>query len=393
MQSSRAVVFVALATAFSLLGDQMLYAVLPVHYAAFGLMPYQVGLILSVNRWVRLVANTLAEKLCRRYPVTGLLIAALVLGSALTAAYGVVTSFPVLLIARMLWGLAWSFIRQIGLMTVVETSRPGAIGQRMGYYNGISRLGSVGGNFGGGLAHDVIGFAVALFLFAIISLLGTPLGWLARRAVSREGSAREKPEDAGWVPELMICGFVIGCVGPGIVMSTLGAVLVEIMGTSLSVLGVVIGAATLNGALLSSRWVIDAVSAPFLGQISDRLGRRWSAVIYFSVGVLALLAASIASQAGVWLACVVVFFCCGVGATVVTTAESGLRGSRAVAGYVTAFDLGSATGPMLGWMTQQMALSSDWIFLIGSGMYALGGAVVLCSSRLFSKSPQPLAHV
>lgn len=39
MQSSRAVVFVALATAFSLLGDQMLYAVLPVHYAAFGLMP------------------------------------------------------------------------------------------------------------------------------------------------------------------------------------------------------------------------------------------------------------------------------------------------------------------------------------------------------------------
>ena len=60
------------------------------------------------------------------------------------------------------------------------------------------------------------------------------------------------------------------------------------------------------------------------------------------------------------------------------TAESGLRGSRSVAGYVTASDLGSATGPMLGWMTQQMSLSSDWIFLIGSGIVChrdLGGFV------------------
>ena len=62
MQSSQAVVFIALATAFSLLGDQMLYSVLPTHYAEIGLMPYQVGLILSVNRWVRLITNTLAEK-------------------------------------------------------------------------------------------------------------------------------------------------------------------------------------------------------------------------------------------------------------------------------------------------------------------------------------------
>lgn len=387
MQSSRAVVFIALATAFSLLGDQMLYSVVPTHYAAFGLMPYQVGLILSVNRWVRLVANTLAEKLCRRYPVTGLLIASLVLGGAVTAVYGAVASFPVLLVARMLWGLAWSFIRQIGLMTVVETSSPAAIGQRMGYYNGISRLGSVGGNLGGGLAHDVIGFTVALFLFAIISVLGTPLGWLARRAVSREGRARERPEDAGWTPELMICGFVIGCVGPGIVMSTLGAVLVEIVGTSLTVLGVVIGAATLNGALLSSRWVIDAVSASFLGHISDRLGRRWSAVIYFFIGALALFFAAVASQTGVWMACVVAFFLCGVGATVVMTAESGLRGPRAVAGYVTASDFGSAIGPMLGWMPQQMSLSSDSIFLMGSGMYAIGATVILCSSRLRYESP------
>ncbi len=374
MQSS--VVFVALATAFSLLGDQMLYSVLPTHYAELGLMPYQVGLILSVNRWVRLITNTLAEKLCQRYNLTGLMTGSLILGGLLTAVYGVVTSFTILLIARMLWGLSWSFIRQIGLMTVVDTTPPSMIGQRMGFYNGVSRLGSLGGNFLGGLAHDVVGFTLTLFLFAIISLLGTPLGWIARRAVLREDHQNKKVENSGWVPKLMICGFVIGCVGPGMIMSTLGVVLVDTIGTSLTLLGMVIGIATLNGALLSSRWIADALGAPFLGHISDRLGRRWSAIIYFGTGMLALFSASIASNMGLFALCVVVFFLCGVGATVVISAESGMRGSRSVAGYVTALDLGAATGPVLGWTTQQMHLSSDWIFLIGGGMYAIGALVI-----------------
>ena len=302
------VVFIALATAFSLLGDQMLYSVLPTYYAELGLMPYQVGLILSVNRWVRLITNTLAEKLCQRYNLTALMTGALILGAVLTAVYGVVTSFPILLIARMLWGLSWSFIRQIGLMTVVDTTPPSMIGQRIGFYNGVSRLGSLGGNFLGGLAHDIVGFTLTLFLFAIISLLGTPLGWLARRAVSHEERNKEGVEDSGWVPKLMICGFVIGCVGPGILMSTLGVVLVETVGTSLTISGMVIGVATLNGLLLSSRWVADALGAPLLGHISDWLGRRWSATVYFGTGMLALLSASIASDTGLLVLCVVVFF-------------------------------------------------------------------------------------
>ena len=374
MQSS--VVFVALATAFSLLGDQMLYSVLPTHYAELGLMPYQVGLILSVNRWVRLITNTLAEKLCQRYNLTALMTGSLILGGLLTAVYGVVTSFAILLIARMLWGLSWSFIRQIGLMTVVDTTPPSMIGQRMGFYNGVSRLGSLAGNFLGGLAHDIVGFTLTLFLFAIISLLGTPLGWIARRAVLREDHQNKKVENSGWVPKLMICGFVIGCVGPGMIMSTLGVVLVDTIGTSLTLLGMVIGVATLNGLLLSSRWIADALGAPFLGHISDRLGRKRSATIYFGIGMLALFSASIASNTGLLLLCVVMFFLCGVGATVVMHAEAGTRGSRSVAGYVTASDLGSATGPMLGWMTQQVHLPSDWIFLIGGGMYAIGALVI-----------------
>ena len=88
MRPSRPVVLVALATAFSLLGDQTLYSVLPTCYTELGLMPYQVGLILSVNRWIRLLTNHLAERLCRRYSLTLLLMLSLTLGAATTVVYG-----------------------------------------------------------------------------------------------------------------------------------------------------------------------------------------------------------------------------------------------------------------------------------------------------------------
>ena len=122
MRPSRPVVLIALATAFSLLGDQTLYSVLPTYYTELGLMPYQVGLILSVNRWIRLLTNHLAERLTRYYNLTGLAVLALVLGAGTTFVYGINALFPILLAARILWGLSWSFIRQIGLMTVVDSS-------------------------------------------------------------------------------------------------------------------------------------------------------------------------------------------------------------------------------------------------------------------------------
>ena len=47
MRSRRPVVLVGTATAFSLLGDQALYSVLPTYYAELGLLPIQVGILLA----------------------------------------------------------------------------------------------------------------------------------------------------------------------------------------------------------------------------------------------------------------------------------------------------------------------------------------------------------
>ena len=59
MKPRRSVVLIGSATAFSLLGDQMLYAVLPTYYTELGLLPIQVGILLAANRFVYLLITRL----------------------------------------------------------------------------------------------------------------------------------------------------------------------------------------------------------------------------------------------------------------------------------------------------------------------------------------------
>jgi len=379
----RAVALVGAATAFSLLGDQTLYSVLPTDYERIGLLPFQVGLLLSVNRWIRLLTNHLAERLIRCYGITRLLTASLLVGAVLTAVYGTVTSFTILLAARMTWGLCWSFIRQSGMLTASESASSSNAGEVMGYYNGISRIGSVAGNLLGAIGSDIVGLARTLFVFAGVSLLGTPLGALSQTKRGTVPPVPSRHTPLGHNVGIWSCGFIEGCVGAGLIMSTLGLALKDRVGDSVLLLGIAVGVATVNGLLLSTRWVLDGLGAPLLGAVSDRLGRRRSAFLFFGTGSVALLSASAVPHAAVLMLAVLVFFVCGTSVSVLVAAEAGRRGSRDIAAYVTAGDLGSASGPLIGWTIRQMGLPVGMIFLVGGALY---GAALLAARFAFART-------
>ncbi len=224
------VALIAAATAFSLLGDQMLYSVVPSAYGGLGLMPIQVGLVLSLNRWIRLLTNHLAARLCERYDLAWLAGVAFGLGALITFAYSLTPRFWLLLVARLGWGLCWSFIRQIGIMTAADTAPAGHLGRTMGLHGGISRTGSVGGNVLGALGHDLIGFSATMGIFGLVSLLAVPLGVLSRRQLPH-ASRDDRPTGQDRAsPVLIGCGFIVGCAGPGLMMSTLGMILKETVG-------------------------------------------------------------------------------------------------------------------------------------------------------------------
>jgi len=73
------------------LGDSLLYTIFPSYYPVLGLVPLQVGILLSVNRWVRLATNHMAEHCYRSYPSDLWLLLAFFMGSVVTAMCGIKT--------------------------------------------------------------------------------------------------------------------------------------------------------------------------------------------------------------------------------------------------------------------------------------------------------------
>ena len=380
---SRTTVFTATATALSLLGDQALYALLPLYFQEIGLLPIQVGILLSANRWVRLLTNHLAERLVDRFPLNLMLVLSLALGAFLSLAYAYISSFLVLLVARCLWGLCWSFIRHISVMGVASSTEPQNLGQIMGFYNGISHIGSVLGIVLGGILFDLIGFSTTLALFCLFSLFAVPF---AMRSGIQTSSIitdqQQNNQSSTRYSALLCCGFCIGSVGPGLIMSTLGFILLSRYGTEVALMGFVVGIATLNGLLLGCRWVLDTLGAPIYGALIDRTGIRLGAPLCFLGGMIVMLLLNLSENlAGLALG-MIVFFMCGTALSTVVSAEASRQGAKVFARYATAGDLGAAFGPVIGWGAYELIGTPNFVFVLGAGLYAIGMFSTLAAFRL-----------
>ena len=377
---SKPVVFVGIATALSLLGDQVLYSVLPVYFDELGLAPIEVGLILSVNRWIRLITNHFAYRMAERFRSDLLFAVALLLGSFTTAMYFFTSLFTVLFVARLLWGLAWSFIRHVGVLDVMQGVPAEVSGRTMGVYNGISRLGSVTGLFGGALLVDLVGFSTAVLAIACISVVAIPVGMKAK--LSDRPLPREQLEASRGTPGIRmysVIGFALGAVGPGLVTATLGAVLLDRLGAA----AFAVSAATLTGAVLAARYVLDSLAAPWLGGLSDRYGVRTIVIVFTSLGGVALLFAASVHNVYAVSILIIVFFATGTALQAGGTGAVSQLGSGPFRHYITTMDFGAAAGPLLGWWLLDTLGFDAAAIALGGGIYlVLALSVMSMRSRL-----------
>jgi predicted MFS family arabinose efflux permease len=382
----RSVILVASAVAFSLLGDQALYAILPIHFKALGLFPIQVGIILSANRWIRMITNHLAERVTARVDTKWVMPLVLLVSALICVVYGSGYPFPAILGARLLWGLCWSFLRQIGIMTSVNSTVTSGAGKAVGYYTGISRIGSIAGCFIGALLFDIIGYRSTFMIFGILTLLGIPLGYASQKSISIL-KTETKPKPAigknGNTGLLVFFGFVVGCAGPGLVMSTLGFILKDQFGGSISTGTVMIGIATINGILLASRHIIGTLGAPFFGTFVDWIGYRKGAFICFAAAAITLFIAMAAQGLVFLLSMILLFFISAAIAMVLLSTQAATHGSRVYASFATALDLGAAVGPLFGWTILEFISIPTLSFAVGGFLYA---AAMIFSIRQLNRS-------
>lgn len=189
MNSEKSILFVAAITAICLLGDTMLYIVLPVYWQDVGLRSlWEVGVVLSVNRFVRLPLNPFVGWLYHRMTLRVGLILAIILAFFATTGYGLFKGFYIWVLLRAIWGIAWSFIRMGGYLTVIRYSTDENRGRWMGTFQGISRLGGLAGMIIGGVLVPILGIQSISITFGIIILFCLPviLIFIAHEKVSEE---------------------------------------------------------------------------------------------------------------------------------------------------------------------------------------------------------------
>lgn len=384
----RWVIVVSLAVAASILGDSLLYAVLPTIYTELGISAAAVGLILSANRLVRLVSNPVSGWVVARVGIRWPFVGSVFLAALTTAVYGLGWGLAAFVIARALWGVCWSFLRLGGYLAALDASDGSSHGYYLGFFNGVTRFGSMFSVLAGALLTDLVGFEETVFLFAGISLLGG-LAVLRERPVTSGVPVAATSSSAvpgglkalfgdleGRLLMLYALAFLQAMTINGLVTATLGAWLEDQYGEQIGLVWLTIGVATLTGLLLGVRFLSDFVWGPLSGHLSDRHGRRIMLVLAGTVEVAGLVLLALGGS--VWLTVLVTaaLFFSATAVNVTIQAIAGQlaapeRRSQAMSWYATFHDLGAAAGPLIGWAGISLAL----MYPVSAGLLLLAGAI------------------
>ena len=373
---------VTAAVALSLLGDALLYNVLPARSGDFRVLVWQVGILLGANRLVRLVTNEIAGRLVDRHGLAPM-VAALILGGLTTVSYALPLGFWWLLPARALWGACWSVIRAEGLLATMASSHAGNRGRAFAVYNAVSRLGAAGGVLLGGLLVDAAGLAPTFLVFGAITAGSAAL--VARRretAGTRAPSTRALRPPSGTPaargPSVRIARLPAGA--PALWGAGLALVMVQAMVRSLTgrlvvdvILpgtGLAVGAATLTGVLLTLPELGNLLAGPAAGMLSDRIGRAGVLLgLLVLQGVLVGLVALLRSSA-------------------LVTGPLGLLLFTGSAGFVTALALAGDSAPVVGRglflsrFTSFTDLGSALGPMVGFALYEVGGLPAVAAASL-----------
>lgn len=407
---------VAGALGSGVMGDAMLYAVLPANIDSFGLQVGLVGIILSANRFVRLASNAWAAWVYDRLGTYLPLLIALVVGGSITVGYGVVHGFWPLLGLRLLWGICFSFLRLGGYLTVLEEGVGGTRGWLMGVLNTGFRGGQLVGTLVGALLADVLGHPIAFPVLAALTglsvvaiLLGRgpveegrplpkverprrlPLGFVERgfgRSVWNL-LVSHVPDTARTVRMRLLAvnfsSFAVAFGAGGLLMATLGYILKGMVGDEARLGPLVMGATSITGVLLAMRWSSDLGLSALVGRLSDEWGRR--AILRLSLPVLSaglLLVGVLHHPVGFLLVLPFVFVASTATIVVLDAMAADLapreRAAQVMSRYATWRDLGSALGPLVGY-GMAVVVGLPWVYGVATGLLVFGSIVHLYGMR------------
>lgn len=252
----------ALVLGLTLPGDTVLYLLLPLHAATFGVTLAEAGLLLAANRLVRIIGYGWVARSYERFgPRRACAIAVLAAATA-TGGYALLPGVWWLLLARLLWGLAFA---AMNIATqALATAEPEGASRRSGVSRAIIATGPMIGLLAGAALAEAAGPRPVFLCLAAVSLLALPF---ALRLPAEDGAALRSAGPRFALPRsLDVWSFVQGLTLDGLFILGLSFLAAAAMPE---------GAAIAAGLALAARYLAEILLGPLAGRLAERVGAAW----------------------------------------------------------------------------------------------------------------------
>ena len=249
----------------ALLGDALIYAVLPLHAATFGISLAWVGILLSANRIIRVLAYGAIARLTHRVGARGMCIASVAGACLSTTLYGVAEGPWWLLFARLLWGITFATLVLVTLAYAVENRAQA--GTRVGVSHSIWSIGPMLALFGGTWLVALLGPREIFVYLGVVGLVALPFALSLTRVQAPAPTPPPKLSRPWFRPNAIeAIAFIVGVTADGLFAFSATLMLAERLPAATAVV--------VGGALLAMRDVGQATCAPIAGYLGDRFGPR-----------------------------------------------------------------------------------------------------------------------
>lgn len=351
------------------LGDVLLYVVLPVSAAAFGVSLAWVGVLLAANRMTRIVLYGGVAAFGEAVGSRMLAITAATAAAASTFILWAGDGGVILLGARILWGLAFAGLSLAALAYAVADRK--RAGRRVGVSRAIHQIGPAFSLSVGAWLAGILGPREVFLLLGVISLLAIPLAFILPR-----DEVRANREKTNWLPKPKLIDlffFVVGFTVDGIFAMTVALMLAKTASAETAMLAA--------GLILALRRFGEILLAPVGGMLGDRFG---TGLILLLSTVLLAVGFAVLATGWVYPGSIMIIAAraaiAAVGPALVAQRADGEGTLHRLAVMQTWRDFGAALGPLVaGILVEAISLA-----LINSALVVL---VVL--SLLALRAPRP----
>lgn len=336
--SLRAPAFAALALAFASFGDAFLYAFLPVNSNDVGVAAVSVGLLLSINRFVRIISNSIIVHAFAKYGLRSIMIVAVALATLSTLGYGIASGLVLWMLFRIMWGLSFSAMRIGVLGYALQHQR---IGLALGISRSLYEAGPMLALFLAPLLLPRFDLRTIFFLLAVLSL---PALYFALALPKRHDKtpALESTWVLRWPSTLNSITLMSSIVIDGIIVVVLGVLFLQYKDQI-----TLMQATTLAAFYLAYRRGCLVVLSPAGGWIADKIGMEK----VFSISILFVILGLMVIVSG-WIGtgAVIVFTFYSINAAIApgSVSKGNSHTLAAVAENATWRDIGAAIGTLIG---------------------------------------------